>query len=98
VAKSLIDGMDGFGDSPSKGKGGGPPVDRSGMIKAGVAIVLVLAVVLLFAKNFGLIGGEKIEKPSEDKAAAREKEAEQIMQEEEQMILESPEIESAGSG
>lgn len=91
--------MDGFGESPKKGGGGGgSSADRSKMIKGGLAIVLFIAVALVFAMNFGLIGGEKIEPPSEDKLKEVEQEIQRQIKEEEDLLIEQPELVKSGAG
>ncbi len=100
MAKSLIEGMDNLpgGSSKNKGGGGGAPKDHAKTIKLAVGVVLLGVAGVLFAYQFGLLGGSEFEQAAPDKAEKNRQEAEAAVQEEEQLILEEPELEKSGSG
>ncbi len=99
MAKSLIDGMNDLpGGSPKKSGGGGAPKDHAKTVKLVVGVGLLAVAAVLFAFQFGLLGGPEYQPAAPEQAEKNQQEAEAAVQNEEQIILEAPELEKAGSG
>ncbi len=96
MSGSLIEGMEDIGAQKGGGSGGGG--NHGKMIKFAILGVIAVVLMVVMAFQWGLIGGETFEKPDQETAEENAQEAERVIQEEEEVILESPNLRQDGAG